>query len=117
MTIDDVESEIWTEVFNDLSKVKESVRNADISLEEVDSLFEDLKDANQIHDELRKICISFGEENPEWIEQRTKQIMNYRSVQRQSEVAKHMMTMQKSFELEGDFQPLRTLSEMVNIAL
>ena len=115
LTVADVEERIWREVLDQVKSIYDSVSNADIKLADVDSLFSDFKDESQIQQQLGKMSVLFEDKDNDWIGKRTGQIIEYRQVQLfQSDMAIHMLAMQEALELEGDFQALDTLSQMVS---
>ena len=114
LTIADVEERIWREVLDQVKSIYDSVSYAEIKLADVDSLFSDFKDEAQIQQQLDKMSVLFEDKDNEWIGRRTAQIIEYRQVQFQSDMAFHMLAMQEALELEGDFQALDTLSQMVS---
>ena len=114
ITIADVEEHIWREVLDQVKSIYDSVSNAEIKLADVDSLFSDFKDESQIQQQLAKMSVLFGDKDNDWIGRRTAQMIEYRQVQFQSDMAIHMLAMQEALELEGDFQALDTLSQMVS---
>ncbi|XP_072022383.1 E3 ubiquitin-protein ligase rnf213-alpha-like [Amphiura filiformis] len=113
-SLDDVANHMWKPVYDHtLKTLFKKVADETMQLGDIDKyLTDNFNEAIVLRKELFTLADVYNNTNTGWIETRSHQIFSYRGIQQQADMAKHLLSMKDSLNLRGDFEALKTLSEM-----
>ena len=109
LTTDEVISMVWEPVYKNLQTISKQIRDGTMLFTEFQKHFGKLND-----DFLLKELENFAVDGDSgWIKKRMEQIIEHRTVQQCVQGALVIMDVVKTYELEGNFQQISLIVEMV----
>lgn len=113
LTVEEVLEKVWEPVSRSLHGIKKRICDGTMLFTEFERLFGELH-----QDNLVKELEHLSEENDrDWIDERMRQVQEHRSVQQCVEGATVIQNVVKAYELEGNFEQMNMIIDMVCIAL
>lgn len=109
LTTDEVISMVWEPVYKNLQTISKQIRDGTMLFTEFQKHFGKLDD-DYLLKELENFAVD-GDSG--WIKKRMEQIIEHRTVQQCVQGALVIMDVVKTYELEGNFQQISLIVEMV----
>lgn len=109
LTVDEVLKKVWEPVSQRLQRIKKTIYNGSMTFTEFEQLFGKLHQDNLVQ-ELEHLS---AENDKDWIDERIRQIQEHRSILQCVEGATVIQNVIKTYGLEGDFEQVDLIFEMV----
>ncbi|XP_052809415.1 E3 ubiquitin-protein ligase RNF213-like, partial [Mya arenaria] len=110
-TLQDIHERIWKPAFKRFEDIKRKLKSGDLELTELEVIIIHFRDKNEIIQSEFEIL---GLQN-EVIQNRLKQLQQYRHVQKCVEGAQLLLQIQHAFNLTGDFSPFEDIVEIMHL--
>lgn len=110
LTSDEVISIVWEPVYEKIQAISKQIRDGTMLFTEFQKHFGKFND-DCLVEELEHLAV---DGDREWIKKRMEQIIEHRTVQQCVKGALIIMDVVKTYELEGNFQQISLIVEMVN---
>ena len=116
LRVEEVEELVWAPTNEELQSLQERFLNGAISFEEIDKLFNVLKDSHDLAKEMRLLISkndSPVEAREDKLNKRIEQIEQYYKLRKCIDAAKNILEFRKSLGLQGDFHLIEVVHNQV----
>lgn len=110
LQVDEIMDHVWRPAYTEWKGLHQRLKTGEIFFKEFDTLCGSMQPETL----KKEFIILEGGKKPSWIKERIEQMSRYKNLQNCLDGASIIMQVVEEFELEGDFQPIRQIMQMVS---